>query len=95
MADIELVIKIPEEVWNKAKEYGHLDMCGIELSESIMNGTPLPKGHGRLIDADRLKIDNPLHLSLDIPYVTEDTVEGVIDNAPTIIEKDKLESEVE
>lgn len=55
----------------------------------LKNGTPLPKGHGRLIDADRLKIDNPLHLSLDIPYVTEDTVEEIIDHAPTIIEADK------
>jgi len=52
MSDIELVIKMPEEVWNKAKEYGHLDICGIELSERVMSGTPLPKGHGRLIDAD-------------------------------------------
>ncbi len=59
----------------------------------IENGKQLPKGHGRLIDADRLKIDNPLHLSLDIPYVTEDTVEEIIDHAQTIIEADKESEE--
>ena len=48
----ELVIKVSDEVWDKAKEYGHLDICGIELSEIVMNCVPLPKGHGRLIDAD-------------------------------------------
>ena len=35
--------------------------------QALANGTLLPKGHGRLIDADRLKRDNPLHLGLDVP----------------------------
>lgn len=63
------------------------------LIEAFKECTPLPKGHGRLIDANRLKIDNPLHLGLDIPYVIEDTVEEIIDHAPTIIEADKTERE--
>lgn len=41
----------------------------------IRTGTPLPKGHGRLIDADDLKrIGRYTHTNTDI------------DNAPTIIE---------
>jgi hypothetical protein len=52
MADIELVIKIDEDTYKKAVEFGHLDMCGIELANAVFNGIPLPKGHGRLIDAD-------------------------------------------
>lgn len=53
MSDIELVIKIPEEVKNRL-------WFGITYSEDIQvmlgalsNGTLLPKGHGRLIDADK------------------------------------------
>ena len=42
--------------------------------------------HGRLIDADRLKADNPQHMNADVPYVTEETVAEIIDYAPTIVE---------
>ena len=42
--------------------------------------------HGRLIDADRLKADNPQHMDADVPYVTEVTVAEIIDEAPTIVE---------
>ena len=53
--------------------------------QALANGTLLPKGHG--------KRDNPLHLGLDVPYVVEDTVEEIIDHAPTIIEADKESEE--
>lgn len=43
----------------------------------------------RLIDANRLKADNPKHMNQDVPYVTEVTVEEIIDNAPTVIEEDR------
>lgn len=46
----------------------------------------LPKGHGRLIDADELlqqTLYNPLH----VPYISKEDVL----NAPTIIEADKEE----
>ncbi len=93
MADIELVIKIPEEEYALCKKQWDTE-CLDALMIAVKYGIPLPKGHGRLIDADRLKIDNPLHLSLDVPYVTEYTVEGIIDNAPTIIEADKESEEI-
>lgn len=57
-------------------------------SNGRMEDCPLveiPK-HGRLIDADKLKADNPRHMNADVPYVTEVTVEEIIDEAPTIIE---------
>ncbi len=46
MADIELVIKIPEDMYKNALN----DLlCGSEtLVNAIKNGTPLPKGHGRI-----------------------------------------------
>lgn len=51
------------------------------VEQIIANGTPLPKGHGRLIDAD----------SLDIPVDICDGFEAMdyIDGADTIIEADK------
>lgn len=62
MADIELVIKIPEEVYEKALAIKGTDeeLCfedRLQLEIGLENGTPLPKGHGRLIDADVLDRD--------------------------------------
>lgn len=57
-------------------------------SEEIDKGCPLVEvsPHGRLIDADKLKRDNPSHMEADVPYVTEVTVEEIIDDAPTVLE---------
>ena len=56
MADIEIVIKIPEEVKNRLC-FGVTYPKDIQVvCEALNDGTPLPKGHGRLIDAD--EIDN-------------------------------------
>ena len=58
MADIELVIKIPEERYkNIVKQVDKRDYPDMSTGKAIANGTPLPKGHGRLIDADDL-LDN-------------------------------------
>ena len=53
MAGIELVIKIPEEMYQNVLNGTY---CGT-LYEELKNGTPLPKGHGRLIDADAVTKD--------------------------------------
>lgn len=57
MADIELIIKIPKEMYkwvydvNKfSNDYGMGDFIDL-----IKNGTPLPKGHGRLKDFDKIE----------------------------------------
>ena len=88
MADIELVIKIPKYMFEDIQDrYKHPNKGnGINLLEyAVAKGTPLPKGHGRLIDAD----------ALDIPVNIHDGFEAMdyIDGEPTIIEADK-ESEV-
>ena len=61
MADnIELVIKIPKEKYDAIKNSSFpakmkecFRLAGPAL-EAIRNGTPLPKGHGRLIDKNKL-----------------------------------------
>lgn len=89
MSDIELVIKIPEETYEYWKEHKYEYV----LSEAIANGVVLPKGHGRLIDADEqiFKIEeiyNGYMLSEDGGIVPNDFVE-FLEEAPTIIEADK------
>ena len=74
----EVVIKIPEEEYEVIV---NSEDCGLHtLTRAIAKGTPLPKGHGRLIDADELnrthKGDNwDLH--------------KVLNNAPTVLEANK------
>ena len=86
---MQIVIDIPENLY-KATVNG-LDANGIwDLRLAVKNGTPLPKGHGRLIDADRLRS------MYSINRANFNTVVGIqkwIDDAPTIIDADKEESE--
>ena len=82
MADIELVIKIPEEIYQNYRKVWQKRRGSVPES-CIAFGTPLPKGHGRLIDADALMRD----------YGNPD-IEILLNNMDTIIEADKAESEV-
>ena len=52
MADIELVIKIPEELYDAFKVHSLFSSDIPAIERAIKNGTPLPKGHGKIIDAD-------------------------------------------
>lgn len=53
MADIELVIKIPEEVKNRLC-FGITYPKDIQVvCEALNDGTPLPKGHGVLKDVTK------------------------------------------
>lgn len=83
MADIELVIKIPEGIYESSKrECEENDSLIIDtFTYAIGNGTLLPKGHGRLIDADALLKEHPLFDTYPFPSTA-------IDNSPTIIEAD-------
>ena len=90
---IELVIKIPKEDYERCKEkyQRRIDVMG----EAIANGIPLPKGHGKLIDADKqiLKIEeiyNGYMLSESGEVTPSDFVE-FLEEATTIIEADKGE----
>ena len=58
-ADIELVIKIPEETYRRIQrlvsaDYFEHDICGFSMRR-IADGKPLPKGHGRIGDLDALE----------------------------------------
>ena len=107
MADIELVIKMPEDDYKRfGYEYREEATISKRINDIILdafcNGTLLPKGHGRLIDAD--KIANEVNARKDNwdrhgneyesgRYESYDCVVDMIDDAPTIIEADKKENE--
>lgn len=52
MADIELVIKIPEEDFERCKKKFQMRLNVIAIA--IAKGKPLPEGHGDLIDRNKL-----------------------------------------
>lgn len=52
MADIELVIKIPEGLKNDFEAEQWTALSCMEMKNALEKATQLPKGHGRLIDAD-------------------------------------------
>lgn len=59
MENIELVIKIPEEIYKASQilDVKYEDVIQIPL-EVIANSIPLPKGHRDLIDRDDLLYDS-------------------------------------
>ena len=83
---MEIVIKIDDERYKDIQRIAEvqLDRGRFQTAEQVIaNGIPLPKGHGRLIDADAL-IDTLGCSDRDI-YVKA----CIEEDAPTIIEADK------
>jgi len=89
MADIELVIKIPEDSY-KATCNGCMLPPDVEnVVQGIKHGTPLPRWHGDLIDRDYLAV-TPIDAT-DLPtdkclmvYCAEE-----VDDAPVILPAEK------
>lgn len=91
MPQIELVIKIPEVAHDLLS--GKINTASIDLYsiliQAVQLGTPLPKGHGRLIDADEL------YNSLEFPNQQfAKAFKDILNDAPTIIEADKESEDV-
>lgn len=92
---MKLVIDISEEKYEWIKK-NNSNANPNSIVGAVVNGTHLPKGHGRLIDEmevlemtksykselGRLKADPFVKCGIE-------TVEGFIENVPTIIEADK------
>lgn len=79
---MQIVIDISEEEYEVIV---NSEDCGLHtLTRAIANGTPLPKGHGRLIDADELK---KIIQENDVLYMRGFNVRLCdINNAPTVLE---------
>lgn len=77
---MQIVIDIPEEEYKRWKEDGEID--AVIVRDALINNTPLPKNHGRLIDADELRCEREDFET----YFDYSNAFDVIYNAPTIIE---------
>jgi ribulose-5-phosphate 4-epimerase/fuculose-1-phosphate aldolase len=93
---MEIVIKIQDKLYDLIKHYERSleiieeenDTLEITLMRAIINGTPLLKGHGRLIDAAEL--DECVGMMTTIDGESKYAIRmDDIRNMPTIIEADK------
>ena len=89
---MKIVIDIPNE---KYKRLPYIDQ--FSLREYIENGTPLPKGHGRLIDADKaIKLECGLSCGCNVEecgFNVPCKYVRLIQETPTIIEADGGDAE--
>lgn len=77
---MKIVIDIDENVYTRLFDAGENTMRDMRVAcSAIRKGTPLPKGHERLIDADN--VNNHIIGSVNLR------------DCPTIIEADKEEEE--
>ena len=75
---MEIVIKIPDEDYEYLKRHNKNG-----LYNAILNGTPLPKGHGRLKDID--KVERLLDLEKPDNAIAK-ALKNIIESVPIIVE---------
>ena len=93
---MKIVIDISEEYYADIQQYltdndGCYSLDSYRLREVIRNGKPLPKGHGRLIDASELHPRDVFITSSSCSFGSEVSVVPMrdIENVKTIIEADR------
>ena len=90
METVELVIRLPKFDYEQIKHGWNSNIQTKGGIDAIRNGIVLQRGHGKLIDASKLK-KRCLYMSNDdtaiegMEYVTK----GMIENADAVIEADK------
>ena len=89
MAEIELVIRIPEGLKKDFEAEQWTALSCMEMKDALMNGTQLTKGHGRLIDADRLLRPDMIRMCYHMKngYTAMPIID--IEHAETVIPADK------
>lgn len=94
MADVALIVKMPEEAYNLLKTSG-ADWLGAEhILNAVANGIQLPKGHGKIIDIskiddDRIDGNNPvISLTINGEYIEAVSLD-YLNSLTVIIEADK------
>lgn len=73
---MQIVIDISEDVYTRLFDNGIQDneiatddIC--EIARSLRCGTPLPKGHGRIVDIDKVLEEMRITKTYDIPFALE------------------------
>ena len=99
---MKIVIDIDDNLYTRLFDNGVEDYDdAVDMGRAIRRGTPLPKGHGDLIDREKLKenINGWYAFMKDIckqPYMTlkQEEIIGKIDMMTPIIEADKENEEL-
>ena len=88
---MKIVIDIPDNIMEYLRNNGCLSVIYTdEVAKAIINGTPLPKGHGKIIaEPTEEDITKTVGGQNDFAECIKDAVKAVFDNALTIIEADK------
>lgn len=93
---MQIVIDIPKECIPTRQDVMYIQLHFVDgkvVEASGYGFAVLPK-HGRLIDADELNEQEIPAIKKDgVIYVKLSTLQDLIDNAPTIIEADKEQTE--
>lgn len=98
---MQIIIEIDEEEYQTYINHteaildSSIPLVHQDLLRAVINGTPLPKGHGRLIE-DTPKLERELWTYTRYTGIDEAPYESavkVIDEAPTIIEADGGDAE--
>ena len=87
----EIVIKISDEVYKYLEKRIKFGMA-TEMDKIVWNGKVLPKGHGRLIDIDKV-VENEETFRKYFNVTTHPLMNGKLINciAPSVVEADKGE----
>ena len=85
---MKLVIDIPEDEYERLqRDAGWTNLE--RYREVIKNGTPLPEGHGRLVDADRLEqTQNERLQNGEIKIWELKLITSALDEAETVVDAD-------
>lgn len=85
---MQLVIELEEAVYNRIKDKHETIWMSdaYTIWDSVVDGVLLPEGHGRLIDADKLELDDG-YSNYDGYY--HKYSRSQICNAPTVLEADE------
>ncbi len=86
MADIELVIKIPEGLKMDFESEQWTALSCMEMKDALKKATPIPKGHGKLFDENKLKKEL---IRRECSRIMCDTLDHILSYMKPIVKADK------
>ena len=88
---MQIIIDIPKEIYDYIhNEHIAMKVCDShKVTKAIANGTPLPKGHGRLVDADYLDVNTIMTDDYSGNQILDVILKEDLDSAETIVKADK------
>lgn len=97
MGDVELVIRIPEGLKKDFELEQWTALSCMEMKNALEKATPLPEGHGKLVDADAIIKEATEKMEYPANHKYMECVIAHMNLAPAVIEEnyDKLQESEE